>query len=90
MHHEQHKTVFELLARAQLLDQFLAQQYRGTKRFGLEGCEALIVALNSIIERAGILGTEDVVMGMPHRGRINVLVRSSQMTSLLHWEGIGL
>ena len=57
MHHEQHKTVFELLARAQLLEQFLAQQYRGTKRLGLADCEVLIVALNSIIERVGLLGT---------------------------------
>ena len=49
-------------ARAQLLEQFLAQQYRGTKRFGLEGCEALIVALNSMIERAGLLGPSPQVL----------------------------
>ena len=60
-------------ARAQLLEQFLAQQYRGTKRFGLEGCEALIVALNSMIERAGLLGPSPQVLprqlvGLPAQG----------------------
>ena len=52
---------------------FCGQHFRHTKRFGLEGCESLIVGMNGIVERAGEHGVEYVVMGMPHRGRLNVL-----------------
>ena len=68
--------------RRQLLDQlvatngferFLHSHYRGAKRFSLEGGEALVPLLDSLIERAGTQGTDEIVMGMPHRGRLNVL-----------------
>ena len=52
---------------------FCGKRFRHTKRFGLEGCESLIVGMNSMVERAGEHGVEYVVMGMPHRGRLNVL-----------------
>ena len=53
--------------------QFIDVKYTGTKRFGLDGGEALIPALEQIIKRGGNLGVKEVVLGMPHRGRLNVL-----------------
>lgn len=52
---------------------FCGSNFRLTKRFGLEGCESLVVGMNGMVERAAELGVEYVVMGMPHRGRLNVL-----------------
>ena len=52
---------------------FCSQHFRRTKRFGLEGSESLVVGMNEVVERAGELGAEYVVVGMPHRGRLNVL-----------------
>ena len=52
---------------------FLAQKYATAKRFGLEGCEVLVVGMKEIIDTATDEGVENVVMGMPHRGRLNVL-----------------
>jgi 2-oxoglutarate dehydrogenase E1 component len=52
---------------------FLAQKYATAKRFGLEGCEVLVVGMKEIIDTATEDGVENVVMGMPHRGRLNVL-----------------
>ena len=52
---------------------FLAQKYATAKRFGLEGCEVLIVGMKELIDTATEEGIESVVMGMPHRGRLNVL-----------------
>lgn len=48
-------------------------QHGGTKRFGLDGCESLIPGLKAMIDRSADLGVENIVMGMPHRGRLNVL-----------------
>jgi 2-oxoglutarate dehydrogenase E1 component len=52
---------------------FLARKWSSEKRFGLEGCEILIPAMKQIIDRSTELGVESIVMGMPHRGRLNVL-----------------
>ena len=52
---------------------FCSQHFRRTKRFGLEGSESLVLGMNAAVERAGELGAEYVVVGMPHRGRLNVL-----------------
>jgi 2-oxoglutarate dehydrogenase E1 component len=54
-------------------ERFLDKKYTGTKRFGLEGGEAMIPALEQIIKRGGQLGVKEIVIGMPHRGRLNVL-----------------
>jgi 2-oxoglutarate dehydrogenase E1 component len=58
---------------AELFEMFLHKHYVGQKRFSLEGAEMLIPLLDAIIERAGSAGVREVVMGMPHRGRLNVL-----------------
>ncbi|HJS30644.1 MAG TPA: 2-oxoglutarate dehydrogenase E1 component, partial [Alphaproteobacteria bacterium] len=58
---------------AESFERFLDKKYIGTKRFGLEGAEAMIPALEQIIKRGGQLGVREIVIGMPHRGRLNVL-----------------
>lgn len=52
---------------------FLARKWTSEKRFGLEGCEILIPAMKQVIDKSTELGVESIVMGMPHRGRLNVL-----------------
>jgi 2-oxoglutarate dehydrogenase E1 component len=54
-------------------EKFLGRKYVGTKRFGLDGGEAMIPALESFIKTGGALGVREIVIGMPHRGRLNVL-----------------
>lgn len=71
---EERKEILKSLDRAEGFEQFLAKKYPGAKRFGLEGGESMIPALDFLLARAGELGVEDVVFGMAHRGRLNVLV----------------
>jgi hypothetical protein len=63
----------EQAGRGRGLRKFLHVKYTGTKRFGLDGGEALIPAMEQIIKRGGQLGVKEIVLGMPHRGRLNVL-----------------
>ncbi len=58
---------------AEQYEKFLGKKYVGTKRFGLDGGEAMIPALESFIKQGGALGVREIVIGMPHRGRLNVL-----------------
>lgn len=67
------KAILHKLIEAEGFEQFLDTKYKGTKRFGLDGGEALIPALEQIIKRGGALGVEEIVLGMAHRGRLNVL-----------------
>ena len=67
------ETIHERLAEAEAFERFLHLRYPGTKRFGLDGSESLIPALEQILKRGSQLGVEEVVLGMPHRGRLNVL-----------------
>ena len=67
------RAILERLTEAEVFEQFLDRKYIGTKRFGLEGGEALIPALEQIIKRGGEMGLEEAVLGMAHRGRLNVL-----------------
>ena len=67
------KAIFERLVAAETFERFLDRKYTGTKRFGLEGAEAMIPALEQILKRGGKLGLEEVVIGTAHRGRLNVL-----------------
>ena len=68
------KRILGQLTAAQGLEDFLHTQYVGQKRFSLEGGESLIPALDEIIQQSGGLGVHEVVLGMAHRGRLNVLV----------------
>ncbi len=65
--------IFQKLVEAEGLEKFIDVKYTGTKRFGLDGGEAMIPALEQIIKRGGNLGVKEIVLGMPHRGRLNVL-----------------
>ncbi len=67
------KAILNSLVQAEGFEKFLHVKYMGTKRFGLDGGEALIPAMEQIIKRGGQLGLEDIVIGMPHRGRLSVL-----------------
>jgi len=61
------------LVEAEGFEKFLHVKYMGTKRFGLDGGESLVPAMEQIIKRGGALGVRDIVIGMPHRGRLSVL-----------------
>ena len=67
------RTILERLTAAELFERFLDRKYTGTKRFGLDGSESLIPALEQILKRGSQLGLSEVVVGMAHRGRLNVL-----------------
>lgn len=66
----------ERLTAAETLERYLHTRYVGQKRFSLEGGESLIVALDELVRVAGGTGTDDIVVGMAHRGRLNVLVNT--------------
>jgi 2-oxoglutarate decarboxylase len=70
---EQQHRVLEALNEAEVFERFLHSRYVGQKRFGLEGGESTIVALQTILDVAADQGTKEVVIGMAHRGRLNVL-----------------
>jgi 2-oxoglutarate dehydrogenase E1 component len=67
------KAILQKLIEAEGFEQFIDVKYKGTKRFGLDGGESLIPALEQIIKRGGSLGMKEIVLGMAHRGRLNVL-----------------
>ncbi|MCB1365239.1 MAG: 2-oxoglutarate dehydrogenase E1 component [Rhodobacteraceae bacterium] len=70
---EGRKAILNKMVEAEGFEKFLHVKYMGTKRFGLDGGESLIPAMEQIIKRGGALGVKDIVIGMPHRGRLNVL-----------------
>ncbi|EAR52432.1 2-oxoglutarate dehydrogenase, E1 component [Oceanicola granulosus HTCC2516] len=72
------KAILNKLVEAEGFEKFLHVKYMGTKRFGLDGGEALIPAMEQIIKRGGALGIKDIVIGMPHRGRLSVLANVMQ------------
>jgi 2-oxoglutarate dehydrogenase E1 component len=67
------KAILAKLFEAEMFERFLDVKYTGTKRFGLDGGEAVVPALEQVVKRGGQLGVRDIVIGMPHRGRLNVL-----------------
>ncbi|GLD65082.1 2-oxoglutarate dehydrogenase-like, mitochondrial [Lates japonicus] len=67
------RTLLARLIRSTRFEDFLARKWSSEKRFGLEGCEVLIPALKTIIDKSSSAGIDSVIMGMPHRGRLNVL-----------------
>ncbi|MCB2221090.1 MAG: 2-oxoglutarate dehydrogenase E1 component [Bacteroidetes bacterium] len=70
---EDKKYIFKHMSRAVLFEKFIHKRFPGQKRFSLEGAEALIPALDAIMEKGAELGTREFVIGMSHRGRLNVL-----------------
>ncbi|MGJ8546509.1 MAG: 2-oxoglutarate dehydrogenase E1 component [Sulfitobacter sp.] len=72
------KAILSKLVEAEGFEKFLHVKYMGTKRFGLDGGESLVPAMEQIIKRGGQLGVRDIVIGMPHRGRLSVLANVMQ------------
>jgi len=70
---EGRRAILNKLVEAEGFEKFLHVKYMGTKRFGLDGGESLIPAMEQIIKRGGNLGVKEIVIGMPHRGRLSVL-----------------
>jgi len=67
------RAILKKLIEAEGFENYLHTKYTGTKRFGLDGAESTAPALEQIIKRGGALGVREIVIGMPHRGRLNVL-----------------
>ncbi|MSP67106.1 MAG: 2-oxoglutarate dehydrogenase E1 component [Alphaproteobacteria bacterium] len=70
---EEKRRILNCLYEAEGFERFLQIKYPGNKRFSLEGAESMIAAIEAVIERGSDLGVEEIVIGMPHRGRLNVL-----------------
>jgi 2-oxoglutarate dehydrogenase E1 component len=69
------RAILKKLVEAEGFEKFCDLKFTGTKRFGLDGGESMIPALEQIIKRGGALGVQQIVIGMPHRGRLNVLAQ---------------
>ena len=67
------RAILNKLMQAEIFEKFCGVKFLGTKRFGVDGGEAMVPALEQIIKRGGQLGIKDIVLGMTHRGRLNVL-----------------
>jgi 2-oxoglutarate dehydrogenase E1 component len=72
---EGRRAILNKMVEAEGFEKFIDVKYTGTKRFGLDGGESMIPALEQIIKRGGALGVTDIVLGMAHRGRLNVLAQ---------------
>lgn len=82
--------ILQKLIEAESFEQLIHKRYPGTKRFGLDGAEALLPALEQIIKRGGQLGLQDINFGMPHRGRLNVMASVMQKPySAIFYEFLG-
>jgi 2-oxoglutarate dehydrogenase E1 component len=67
------RSILKKLIEGEAFEKFVHRRHPGTKRFGLDGGEAMLPALEQIIKRGGALGVREIVLGMAHRGRLNVL-----------------
>ncbi|MEM6475309.1 MAG: 2-oxoglutarate dehydrogenase E1 component [Pseudomonadota bacterium] len=67
------KAILAAVLRGELYEEFLGKKYVGTKRFGLDGGESMIPALEAVIKHGGSAGVREIIYGMAHRGRLNVL-----------------
>ncbi|USI73605.1 2-oxoglutarate dehydrogenase E1 component [Sphingomonas morindae] len=68
------KAILSKVIQGEQYEKFLGRKYVGTKRFGLDGGESALPALEAVIKYGGLAGVNEIVLGMPHRGRLNVLV----------------
>lgn len=75
LNNDDKKTILEDIIKVQEFEQFLHTKFPGAKRFSAEGGEAVIAAMEKVIETAANLGVKEIVLGMPHRGRLNVLTK---------------
>jgi 2-oxoglutarate dehydrogenase E1 component len=73
---EAKKHLLERLTAAEGLEKYLGSKYPGVKRFGLEGGESLIPLMDELIQRCGTYGAKEIVIGMAHRGRLNLLINT--------------
>ncbi len=78
---EEQRHILGRLNAAEAFEKFLHKRYTGQKRFGLEGGESAMVILDAVLDSAGVAKLEEVVIGMPHRGRLNTLVNVVGKTS---------
>ncbi len=69
------RAILNKLVEAEGFERFCDLKFTGTKRFGLDGAESMIPALEQIVKRGGALGVKEIVLGMAHRGRLNVLAQ---------------
>jgi 2-oxoglutarate dehydrogenase E1 component len=69
------RAILNKLVEAEGFEKFCDLKFTGTKRFGLDGAESMIPAMEQIIKRGGALGVREIVIGMPHRGRLNMLAQ---------------
>jgi 2-oxoglutarate dehydrogenase E1 component len=67
------KAILAAVLRGEIYEEFLGRKYVGTKRFGLDGGESMIPALEAVIKHGGSAGVREIIYGMAHRGRLNVL-----------------
>jgi len=72
------RSILQKLIEGEAFEQLIHKRYPGTKRFGIDGAESLLPALEQIIKRGGQLGLKDINFGMPHRGRLNVMAAVMQ------------
>ena len=87
---EGRKSILKKVIEGESFEQLLHKRYPGTKRFGVDGAESLIPALEQIIKRGGQLGLKDINFGMPHRGRLNVMASVMQKPySAIFFEFLG-
>ncbi|KAG0041429.1 hypothetical protein BGZ83_001822 [Gryganskiella cystojenkinii] len=70
---EDKERIFELLTKSEVFDHFMGKKFAQVKRYGLEGAESMMVALDALFHTANKAGVTEVVLGMPHRGRLNLL-----------------
>ncbi len=82
--------ILQKLVEGETFEQLIHKRYPGTKRFGIDGAESLLPALEQIIKRGGQLGLKDINFGMPHRGRLNVMASVMQKPySAIFFEFLG-
>jgi len=87
---EGRKSILKKVIEGEAFEQLLHKRYPGTKRFGIDGAESLLPALEQIIKRGGQLGLKDINFGMPHRGRLNVMAAVMQKPySAIFYEFLG-